>query len=73
MLRPGIDYNLDGAGRFVLTREYLLGRGGCCGSGCLNCPWGAGTVGLEKNQAVDAGRPGLPMEGRPGDQGNTHE
>lgn len=22
-----------------LTKEFLLNRGKCCGSGCLNCPY----------------------------------
>jgi hypothetical protein len=22
-----------------LSREFLLSRGSCCGSGCTNCPW----------------------------------
>lgn len=26
-------------GKTVLTEEYLLLRGYCCGNGCLNCPY----------------------------------
>jgi hypothetical protein len=33
------DYTIDPAGRYVFTREYLLARGECCGSGCQNCPY----------------------------------
>lgn len=38
-LREGDDYVVEN-GMFVLTREYLLRRGSCCGSGCRNCPYG---------------------------------
>ena len=26
-------------GKTVMTEEYLLLRGYCCGNGCLNCPY----------------------------------
>ena len=29
-------------GLFVLTAQYLLDRGHCCGNGCRHCPYGAG-------------------------------
>ena len=40
----GRDYTLNAAGRFVLTRRFLLSRGTCCGSGCANCPYGYESV-----------------------------
>ncbi|HYD20363.1 MAG TPA: DUF5522 domain-containing protein [Flavipsychrobacter sp.] len=33
------DYYLLPDGRLVFTAAYLLKRGYCCGSGCLNCPY----------------------------------
>jgi hypothetical protein len=38
-LKEGIDYVTDEQGNFVLTKKYLLSRGYCCQSGCLNCPY----------------------------------
>jgi hypothetical protein len=35
----GADYYYNPDGFFVLTREYLLARGYCCGNGCKNCPY----------------------------------
>ena len=34
----GVDYILVD-GKMVLTEEYLMKRGTCCGSGCKNCPY----------------------------------
>ena len=34
----GLDYYYDG-GNVVMTEEYHLNRGYCCGSGCLRCPY----------------------------------
>lgn len=39
-LVEGRDFHLEN-GLVVLTREYLLRRGYCCGSGCRNCPYPA--------------------------------
>jgi hypothetical protein len=33
------DYIVLPDGRYVMTAAYLLKRGYCCGSGCLNCPY----------------------------------
>lgn len=38
-LTEGKDYLVMNDGRFVFTDSYLLERGYCCGSGCLNCPY----------------------------------
>ncbi|HEY8666253.1 MAG TPA: DUF5522 domain-containing protein [Tepidisphaeraceae bacterium] len=35
----GKDYTLNENGRAVLSREYLLGRGECCGNDCASCPY----------------------------------
>jgi len=33
------DYYFNNEGLVVFTAQYLLERGYCCGSGCLNCPY----------------------------------
>jgi hypothetical protein len=38
-LIEGIHYYLNEAGFVVLTRQYHLERGYCCGNGCLHCPF----------------------------------
>lgn len=40
-LVEGRDYVLEN-GLLVFTRDYLLRRGHCCGSGCRNCPYPPG-------------------------------
>ena len=35
----GLDFYFED-GLMVLTRRYLLNRGSCCDSNCLNCPYG---------------------------------
>jgi hypothetical protein len=32
------DYYIEG-GVIVLTEEYLVNRGRCCGGGCRHCPY----------------------------------
>lgn len=34
----GVDYTLEN-GKIVMTKNFHLKRGYCCGSGCVNCPW----------------------------------
>lgn len=34
----GEDYYLEN-GQIVLTEQYLIKRGKCCGSGCRHCPF----------------------------------
>lgn len=36
----GKDYTLTENGLVIFTAEYLLKKGKCCESGCLNCPYG---------------------------------
>jgi hypothetical protein len=38
-LTEGIHYYINEAGYVVLTEQYLLERGYCCGNGCLHCPF----------------------------------
>ena len=38
-LRENIDFVWNERGEMVLTREFLIKRGHCCQSGCLNCPY----------------------------------
>ena len=39
-LVENIDYIINSDGNLVFTAHYLLKRGHCCQSGCLNCPYG---------------------------------
>ncbi|TMI69368.1 MAG: hypothetical protein E6H09_19780 [Bacteroidetes bacterium] len=38
-LIEGIHYYVNDEGYVVLTAQYLLERGYCCGNGCLHCPY----------------------------------
>ncbi len=38
-LIAGTDYVINSNGDLVFTAAYLLKRGYCCQSGCLNCPY----------------------------------
>ena len=39
-LVEGRDFTIDPqTGLMILTADYLLRRGYCCGSGCRNCPY----------------------------------
>ena len=38
-LIEGIHYYINKDGYVVLTSQYLLDRGYCCGNGCLHCPY----------------------------------
>ena len=40
LLIENIDYVINDEGNLVFTSHYLLKRGHCCQSGCLNCPYG---------------------------------
>jgi len=33
------DFYYDEQGRFVMTAQYHLKRGHCCGNGCKHCPY----------------------------------
>ncbi len=35
----GIDYTINGQGRYVFSKWYLIKKGPCCHNGCLNCPY----------------------------------
>ena len=37
--KEGIDFYFDTSGLMVLTKEYHLKRGFCCGNGCRHCPY----------------------------------
>ncbi|MBC7428107.1 MAG: hypothetical protein H7336_05820 [Bacteriovorax sp.] len=39
-LIENVDYVINDDGNLVFTSHYLLKRGHCCMSGCLNCPFG---------------------------------
>ncbi|MBL7744748.1 MAG: hypothetical protein JNN00_14850 [Chitinophagaceae bacterium] len=38
-LIEGVHYYMNDQGYVVLTRQYHLERGYCCGNGCLHCPF----------------------------------
>jgi len=38
-LIENVHYYINEGGYVVLTREYHLERGYCCGNGCLHCPF----------------------------------
>jgi hypothetical protein len=38
-LVEGIHYYINEEGFVVLTEQYHLERGYCCGNGCLRCPF----------------------------------
>ncbi len=39
-LIENLDYIINDDGNLVFTSHYLLKRGHCCMSGCVNCPYG---------------------------------
>ncbi|MCU0404726.1 MAG: DUF5522 domain-containing protein [Chitinophagaceae bacterium] len=43
-LTEGVDYYYNEEGYIVLTEQYHLERGYCCGNGCLHCPFDYETV-----------------------------
>ncbi|WP_428308908.1 DUF5522 domain-containing protein [Lacipirellula sp.] len=49
-LVAGRDFYFE-RGRFVLTAEYLLRRGTCCGNGCRHCPYRKASKRLSKPPA----------------------
>lgn len=38
-LIEGIDFYYNESGYIVLTEQYHLDRGYCCGNGCKHCPY----------------------------------
>jgi hypothetical protein len=38
-LTEGIHYYVNDDGYIVLTAQYHLEKGFCCGNGCLHCPY----------------------------------
>jgi Family of unknown function (DUF5522) len=38
-LIDGVHYYINDDGYVVLTKQYHLERGYCCGNGCLHCPF----------------------------------
>ena len=37
--KEGIDFYFDESGLMVLTKDFHLKRGFCCGNGCRHCPY----------------------------------
>jgi hypothetical protein len=50
------EFYINESGLFVLTAEYLLKRGYCCGNGCLHCPFDYKNVvdPIKKKRLLDA-------------------
>jgi hypothetical protein len=49
----GIHFYFDRTGLMVLTEEYHLERGYCCGNGCRHCPYDYQNVAdVEKRQSL---------------------
>ena len=38
-LTKGVDYYISPEGYRIMTEEYLVNRGYCCGNGCKHCPY----------------------------------
>jgi hypothetical protein len=38
-LVEGVDFYYNEMGYIVLTAQYHLEKGNCCGNGCLHCPF----------------------------------
>lgn len=38
-LEEGVDFYYNEMGYIVLTAQYHLEKGSCCGNGCLHCPF----------------------------------
>jgi len=51
-LVKGKDFYYNEQGLMVLTREYHLERGTCCGNGCLHCPFNFVNVPEPKRTAL---------------------
>ena len=51
-LEKDADYYYNSNGLIILTREYLLNRGYCCGNGCTNCPYNYKNVTEPKRSAL---------------------
>ncbi len=61
----GIHYYVNDQGLVVLTRQYLLERGYCCGNGCIHCPYDYERVPEPKRSALRKSRT------EQGEDGNT--
>jgi hypothetical protein len=62
-LKEAEDYYILPDGRLVFTAHYLLKRGYCCGSGCLNCPY--------EYENVKEPQRSILLEKRKNEQGDT--
>lgn len=56
------DYYYNADGFVVLTENYLLNRGYCCGNGCLNCPYNYKNVPEPKRSKLLLARESKPGE-----------
>ncbi len=51
-LTEGLHYYINEAGYVVLTEQYHLEAGYCCGNGCLHCPFGYENVPEPRKSAL---------------------
>lgn len=47
-LIEGKDFYYNDEGKLVMTTQYHLNRGYCCGNGCKHCPYNYINVQIEK-------------------------
>lgn len=54
-LIEGVDFYYNEEGYVVLTEQYHINKGYCCGLACLHCPYGHEAVNASrKNMLLDA-------------------
>ena len=53
-LVEGIHFYINKDGYVVFTEKYHLEKGGCCGMGCLHCPYNYENVPEPKRQELIA-------------------
>ncbi len=51
-LEETVDFYFNAQGYMVLTRDYHLKKGYCCGHGCLHCPYEYESVPEPKKSAL---------------------
>lgn len=52
MLQEGKDFYYNEQGLLVLTEQFLLQRGYCCGNGCKHCPYNWEKVNEQKRNLL---------------------
>ena len=65
-LTEGIHYYFNEDGLVVLTRQYHLEKGCCCGNGCLHCPYDFVNVPEPRRSILLTAKPELPSPPKEG-------